>query len=208
MSKALNVWWHNVLAGVLEASHGSMKFTYDDEWIKTGRPAISISLPLSSKPFAGRGCRPYFGGLLPEGSQRDAAADRLGVSKANDFGLLYELAGDVAGALELLPPDAFPRQLDLAPFPEYHPLSDEKLVEVIDDIPTHPFLAGSGIRISLAGAQPKLPVVLVDGKIALPINGQATTHILKPAVHRFPAITENEAFAMRLARNVGLKFQM
>ncbi|MXX79227.1 MAG: type II toxin-antitoxin system HipA family toxin, partial [Gemmatimonadales bacterium] len=53
-------------------------------------------------------------------------------------------------------------------------------------------------------AQSKLPVVTVDGGIALPAPGQPTTHILKPAIPDFPHTTENEAFAMRLARSVGL----
>lgn len=57
---------------------------------------------------------------------------------------------------------------------------------------------------SLAGAQSKVPVVLVDGKVALPAPGQPTTHILKPPITRFKATTENEAFVMRLAAAVGL----
>ncbi len=47
-------------------------------------------------------------------------------------------------------------------------------------------------------------VVMVEDAIALPAPGQPTTHILKPAVPDFPHTTENEAFAMRLARAVGL----
>ncbi|MYE53132.1 MAG: type II toxin-antitoxin system HipA family toxin, partial [Gammaproteobacteria bacterium] len=31
-----------------------------------------------------------------------------------------------------------------------------------------------------------------------------TTHTLKPASERFPGITENEAFCMRLAQGIGL----
>jgi serine/threonine-protein kinase HipA len=60
------------------------------------------------------------------------------------------------------------------------------------------------LRLSLAGAQSKLPVVLVSGAVALPAPGQPTTHILKPPMSRFPATTENEAFVMRLAAGVGL----
>jgi serine/threonine-protein kinase HipA len=60
------------------------------------------------------------------------------------------------------------------------------------------------LRLSLAGVQLKLPVVLVNGRIALPAPGQPTTHILKPPIPRFAGTTENEAFAMRLAAAVGL----
>jgi serine/threonine-protein kinase HipA len=50
-----------------------------------------------------------------------------------------------------------------------------------------------------------LPVVLVNGWIALPAPGQPTTHILKPPIPHLPGTTENEALAMRLARGVGLQ---
>ena len=76
---------------------------------------------------------------------------------------------------------------------------------MLDRLPKRPFLAGErGLRLSLAGAQSKLPVVLVDDQIALPAPGQPTTHILKPPIARFESTTENEAFAMRLASKLGL----
>ena len=47
-------------------------------------------------------------------------------------------------------------------------------------------LAGErGLRLSLAGSQSKLPVVLVEGNVALPAPGQPTTHIVKPPIPRF-----------------------
>jgi serine/threonine-protein kinase HipA len=49
-----------------------------------------------------------------------------------------------------------------------------------------------------------VPVVLVDGDVALPAPGQPTTHILKPPIERFRGTTENETFVMRLALAVGL----
>ncbi|UPT64489.1 MAG: HipA domain-containing protein [Hyphomonadaceae bacterium JAD_PAG50586_4] len=79
------------------------------------------------------------------------------------------------------------------------------MVDLLDALPTRPFLAGDeGLRLSLAGAQSKIPIVLVDGQVALPAPGQPTTHILKPPMTRFPATTENEAFAMLLAAALGL----
>ncbi len=85
------------------------------------------------------------------------------------------------------------------------PLSDDELAEVLDTLPRRPLLAGrEGLRLSLAGAQTKLPAVLVDDRVALPAPGQPTTHILKPAIARFPHTTENEALVMTLAAAVGL----
>ena len=85
------------------------------------------------------------------------------------------------------------------------PLSDDEVVELLDTTRTPPFLADSegGLRLSIAGAQSKLPVAVAEGRIAVPAPGQPTTHILKPPIPGLDATTENEAFAMRLATAMG-----
>lgn len=203
--RVLNVWWDGRRVGqVTQNVHGELGFAYAPEWLADAQaPALSASLPKSGDTFSRRQCRPFFGGLLPEEGQRDAAAQALGVSRGNDFALLDRLGGDVAGALQLLPEGEVP----VAPVADARavPLDDEGLLRVLDALPLRPLLAGAeGLRLSLAGAQSKVPVVLVDRAVALPVAGQATTHILKPPITRFAATTENEAFVMRLARAVGL----
>jgi serine/threonine-protein kinase HipA len=67
-------------------------------------------------------------------------------------------------------------------------------------------LAGEeGVHMSLAGAQAKLAVAVFDGKVHLPLNGAASTHILKPAHRRFHDTVENELLCLRLAREVGIE---
>jgi serine/threonine-protein kinase HipA len=205
MIRALDIWWEGRLAGQLTQNlHGELGFAYAPKWLKDdGAPPLSASLPKRAAPFTRRECRPFFAGLLPDESQRDAAAQALGVSSGNDFALLERLGGDVAGALQLLPPGEVPT----APAPDRRatPLDEAGLIRVLDALPVRPMLAGEeGLRLSLAGAQSKVPVVLVDGAVALPAPGQPTTHILKLPISRFPATTENEAFAMRLGAAIGL----
>ena len=205
MTRTLDVWWDGRLVGQLtQDKHGELGFAYALEWLsdEAAQP-LSASLPKRVEPFSRRECRPFFGGLLPEESQRDAAAQALGVSRANDFALLDRLGGDVAGALQLLPPGELPA----TPGPDQGStrLDDAGLIRVLDALPVRPLLAGeAGLRLSLAGAQSKVPVVLVEGAVALPAPGQPTTHILKPPISRFTATTENEAFVMRLAAAIGL----
>jgi serine/threonine-protein kinase HipA len=125
------------------------------------------------------------------------------VSPANEFALLDRLDGDVAGALSLLhegealpspSPDAKPR-----------PLDDGAFAAILEELPRRPLLAGEdGLRLSLAGAQTKLPAILVDGRPALPAPGQPTTHIVKPKIPRFPGSVANEAWCMGLAARIGL----
>lgn len=203
--RTLDIWWDGRVVGQLtQDPHGELGFAYASAWLDDAQALpLSASLPKRAEPFSRRECRPFFGGLLPEEGQRDAAAQALGVSRSNDFVLLDRLGGDVAGALQLLPPGETPTAPALDHRPT--PLDDAGLIRVLDALPVRPLLAGeAGLRLSLAGAQSKVPVVLVDGAVALPAPGQPTTHILKPPISRFKATTENEAFVMRLAAAIGL----
>ena len=205
MMRTLNIWWDGHLVGQLtQNQHGELGFAYAPDWLsREDAPALSVSLPKRAATFSRRECRPFFGGLLPEEGQRDAAAQALGVSRANDFALLDRLGGDVAGALQLLPPGVEPSFVHAIAQPTR--LDDSGLIRVLDALPLRPLLAGEeGLRLSLAGAQSKVPVVLLDGAVALPAPGQPTTHILKSPIARFAATTENEAFVMRLAASIGL----
>ena len=206
MTRALTVWWEGAVVGSLGLDrNGQMEFAYSAEWVAEDRtPPLSVSLPKRREPYRRRVCRPFFEGLLPEGGPRDVVARVLGVSPDNEFGLLERLGGDVAGALTLWPEEETP------PLPEprgqTEALADEGLVDLLESLPARPFLAGESgrMRLSLAGAQTKMPVVLVEDRVAIPVPGQPTTHIVKPAIDRFPAIVENESFAMRLAARLGL----
>lgn len=206
-ARVLNVWWDGRIVGQFtQDRHGDIGFAYTEAWLEDENALpLSASLPKRPERFSRRECRPFFGGLLPEESQRLVAAQALGVSPANDFALLDRLGGDVAGALQLLPEDQEP--IAAGPITDQHqaPLDEAGIVRILDALPTRPLLAGQeGLRLSLAGAQSKVPVVLINGQIALPLPGQATTHILKPPIARFPGTTENEAFAMNLAAAIGL----
>ena len=204
MSNRLAVWWEGRVSGTLYLGpDGDTQFVYDADWLaEASAPALSISLPKQEQPFGRRACQAFFGGILPEESQRTAIARALGVSADNEFRLLEHLGGEVAGALTLLPEGETPEPPSTAA-PRL--LGDNELVHLLDRLPMRPMLAGEGgLRLSLAGAQSKLPVLVIDGQIALPAPGLPTSHILKPPIARFPGTTENEYFCMSLARAIGL----
>jgi serine/threonine-protein kinase HipA len=94
-------------------------------------------------------------------------------------------------------------------------LSQDDLAEAVRDLAARPLGVepGEDIRISLAGAQDKLVIVVADGRIGLPRGTTPSTHILKPASQAvigrrrrpaFPALVSNEAFCMKLAALSGL----
>lgn len=202
----LNVWWGDRLAGVLSIDKGgAMHFGYGVDWLSDpAAPPLSQALPKQAEPFGDRLCKAVFGGLLPEEGQRTAIGRALGVSPDNPFRLLEALGGDVAGALSFLPEGEAPSQDSSTTAPE--PLQEEGLAALLDRLPRVPMLAGEGgARLSLAGAQSKLPIVLTEeGDIAIPRPGEPSTHLIKPEPERFPGLAANEAFCLALARAIGL----
>jgi serine/threonine-protein kinase HipA len=204
MTGRLSVWWDGRISGCLYLGpDGETLFAYDADWLADLKaPALSFSLPKQAEPFKRSAVQAFFGGILPEEGQRTAIARALGVSADNEFRLLEYLGGEVAGALTLLPEGETPASpSDATP----KLLNDDALVQLLDHLPLRPMLAGEdGLRLSLAGAQSKLPVLVIDGQIALPAPGQPTSHILKPPISRFEGTTENEYFCMSLASAIGL----
>jgi serine/threonine-protein kinase HipA len=205
MTAVLTVWWGDQSVGALRIDRqGDIEFTYDEAWRAASHArAISVSLPLRAEPYLRRETRPFFEGLLPEENQRIAVARALGVSQQNEFRLLEQIGGEVAGALSLWPEGETPPAASYDTSPT--PLSEDALIALLDRLPTRPLLVGEeGLRLSLAGAQAKVPLVLTGAGLALPRPGEPTTHIVKPPIARFADTTENEAFAMRLAKGIGL----
>ena len=202
----LNVWWEDRLAGALSIDKGgAMHFAYAPDWLADpAAPPLSQALPKQTESFGDHLCKAVFGGLLPEEGQRTAVARTLGVSPDNPFRLLEAIGGDVAGALAFLPEDEKPPR-DISGTPP-EPLQDDELAALMGRLPRVPMLAGEGgARLSLAGAQSKLPVVLTEvGGIAIPRPGEPSTHLIKPEPERFPGLAANEAFCLALARAIGL----
>ncbi|HEX2161171.1 MAG TPA: type II toxin-antitoxin system HipA family toxin [Thermoleophilaceae bacterium] len=201
--RALDVWLYGRHAGRLEQVDGRMRFTYAPEYVAAGGAPHSCSLPLGDHEHD-REAEAFFANLLPEGEARTMVARRLGVSAGNDFGLLYEIGGDCAGAVTLLPPGASPETI--AERAEIRWLDEPALAAALDELPRRPLLADpdEGIRLSLAGAQDKLPVVVSDGRIGIPLGRTPSTHIVKTPIARFDDTVANEALCLELARSLGL----
>ena len=196
MARQLEVWLLSAHVGTLSQVDGRLSFAYAPGATKP----LSHSLPIRPEPFDDRASRPFFAGLLPEGGKRKQIAKTLQVSTQNDYALLNSLGGECAGAVTLLEPGQSPQAVDTTH--EVRWLDHAQLLQVLDEMPLRPMRAGDdGLRLSLAGAQDKLPVVLdADGfRIGLPLNGSPSTHILKPPIAGVDGSVFNEAFCMALA---------
>lgn len=202
----MHVTMESTLIGTLVRSGGSgMVFAYDSRYLESpDSRAISLSLPLQPGTFPPETSRAWFANLLPEGDVRLQVARRLGVSERNEFALLAGIGGECAGALRLVPagdPDLETDGLE--------PLPWERLETLLATEPRPALLAlmlqDLELRLSLAGAQDKLPVHLEGDTLSLPRGRTASTHLLKAPSPSFPDLVQNEFFCMRLARAVGLE---
>lgn len=227
MPKQLDVWLLGERIGTLMQVDGRLNFAYLPQWLaqadttpgaSANLPSgpLSQSLPLRAEPFDDRATRPFFAGLLPEGDKRRLVAQALQASRQNDFALLNGIGGECAGAVTLLEPgqSVVPTTTSAAieAADSVRWLDEPALLHLLDEMPLRPMLAGqAGLRLSLAGAQDKLPVVVAVGHkpagadtgqgdpIGLPLYGRPSTHILKPAIASVDGSVFNEAFCMTLA---------
>lgn len=204
MTRTLDVYCSDERAGTLEQTREGLRFRYDDTWRTGGRPPLSHSLPLSGDLIP-EAVRAFFAGLLPEGEPRRLLARRLQISEGNDFALLEALGGDCPGAISLYPPDAEPALARAAA--EVRWLGEAGLAELIETLPERPMHAGEDgeVRLSLAGAQDKLPVVVDEqGRIGLTSGRIPSTHILKTPIRRLDGTVVNEAFCLMLGQQLGI----
>ena len=203
MVHELEVWLFADRIGTLTLVDGRLSFRYISAWLQQANTlSLSCSLPLQSEPFDDHKARPFFAGLLPEGQMRRLIAQQLQVSGQNDFALLDSIGGECAGAVTFLEPgQALPTANH-----DVQWLSDTELIAILDELPRRPMLAGrDGLRLSLAGAQEKLPVVVDGERVGLPLNGTPSSHILKTAIPSIEDSVSNEGFCLALAASMQLK---
>lgn len=196
-SSRLDIFFRDNIAGSLWLDNRrSFVFQYNPEWLNVAKFPLSISLPLRNEAYENDAARPFFANLLPEGEIRALIARQFHISEENSFALLERIGGECAGAVSVLPMGGKPTNLS-----GYRKLDEKALKKIFAELPNRPLLAGEkGIRLSLAGAQNKLPVYIEDNNIYIAVGNSPSTHILKPPIPHIDESVANEAFCMELAR--------
>ena len=202
----LRILFHEQACGWLQIDNERMQFQYDGSYVDAQQAPISVTMPLRKEAWPDAKTFPFFENLLPEGQVRHLLAEALQTADNNFERLLLETGGDVAGAISILPAEQSTHAAT-EPVPLPPALSELELGQCLKQIETRPFLPQQtqGMRLSLAGAQNKLPVVLdAQGGVHLP-GQHASTHIIKPPNARFADLVENEYLCMRAAARAGLQ---
>jgi serine/threonine-protein kinase HipA len=202
--RTLHVHVDKSLVGTLSEGNGLWRFHYDPGWAQQPRSFdLSPALPRSQPEHLDGGTRRpvqwYFDNLLPEEGLRLAVAKEAGIKDAQDaFALLTYLGAESAGSLTLLPPGLeMPREF------EVRELTNHELSARITNLPQVTLAQRAPKRMSIAGAQHKLLVVLMGDKVYEPVGAAPSTHILKPdhpLPQTYPASAFNEHITMRLAK--------
>ncbi len=205
--RELEVLVNGQLVGHLREENDLWQFAYTPQWIVSPQgfdlsPALSRSAGAHIDGASNRPVQWYFDNLLPEEALRTALAKEAGLGADDAFALLAWFGGESAGSLVLRDPTR-----PEAAAHGVRPLALTDLSARINNLPHASLTKDAPKRMSLAGAQHKLLVILNGTDLYEPLPGTPSTHVLKPN-HQdpsYPASAMNEYFTMRLAGALGLR---
>ncbi len=104
--KSANIFIGKNLAGVLTEDDLGYEFKYDADYLKSAEAeAVSLTLPLSAKPYRDKVLFPFFDGLIPEGWLLDIAEQSWKISARDRFSLLLACCKDCIGNVSVIPID-------------------------------------------------------------------------------------------------------
>ena len=103
MSKAL-IQYKGINAGILKETDEGYEFSYNEEYLADVASApVSLTLPLTDKPYQSTVLFPFFDGLIPEGWLLDVALRNTDISELDRFALLLLCCKDCIGAVSVIP---------------------------------------------------------------------------------------------------------
>lgn len=102
--KQANIFMYNHSAGTLTEDENGYTFVYDPAYLanKNAEP-VSLTLPLTDKPFVSNVLHPFFDGLIPEGWLLDIAEKNWKINNRDRMSLLLACCKDCIGAVSVQP---------------------------------------------------------------------------------------------------------
>ncbi|MEN9316139.1 MAG: hypothetical protein RIS35_2532 [Pseudomonadota bacterium] len=203
---ALSVFDADRLVGTIghEPYEDRFAFDYEPRWPRTpGAYPLSPHFRWNAKAPSSATVRRFLENLLPEGHALDVAASTFQVSRNNLFGLIQRLGAETSGALILLMQGREPAMVETT----RREITRAELAARIAQRHAVPFSVWDGtVRLSIAGHQDKIAVLMEGDRCWLVGGALASTHILKPEPEdgRLAMVVANEHYCMRLGAALGL----
>lgn len=98
------IYNHNRLAGVLTEDENGYPFSYDAGYLQLDEAeAISLTMPLSEKPYNEKILFPFFDGLIPEGWLLEIAEKSWKINRRDRMSLLLACCKDCIGSVCVVP---------------------------------------------------------------------------------------------------------
>ena len=102
--KRAEVFISNTLAAILTEDEAGYEFMYLPEYLASDTAIpVSLTLPLSDKPYRDKVLFPFFDGLIPEGWLLDIAEQSWKISSRDRFSLLLACCKDCIGNVSVIP---------------------------------------------------------------------------------------------------------
>lgn len=102
--KQAEIFMYDKLAGMLTEDENGFTFQYDLEYLNNSdSEAISLTMPLKSKPYHDKVLFPFFDGLIPEGWLLDIAERSWKINQRDRMSLLLACCKDCIGAVSVVP---------------------------------------------------------------------------------------------------------
>ncbi len=218
----LYIYQNQICIGYLGFDYEQYLFAYDTKYLIDTTHNAVFAMPIDSKTYTQGKCFVDFEELLPEGVDKKILIEKTG--NATEFFLLANnnySSNDLILSLEplsfnkkiktesyllrkekILGKNSFPNVYDLAVKLDETALFPSEFVsqEEVEKVRT----------ISLSGYQHKLQVVIKDGSIGMPKEGEEVEYFIKPyhpqkadpnSAYYFPHIALNEHLHMSFAKN-------
>lgn len=184
MAAPLIVWMNGRRVGVWSQARGTSSFQYDPAWTAAAdRRRLSLSLDFSpdNTPHKGAVVDDYFANLLPDSEPiRKRLQSRFGTESRDAFTLLKAIGRDCVGAVQLLPEDENPVEVEKVKFEVLDEAGVERAIAAtLSDGRILGQANDEEFRISIAGAQEKTALLRHKGRWCRPLGATPTTHILK-----------------------------
>lgn len=98
------IYLHDQYVGILTEDENGFTFTYDPQYLgKSNSEAISLTLPLTDKPYRSNVLFPFFDGLIPEGWLLTIAENNWKINERDRMSLLLACCKDCIGAVSVVP---------------------------------------------------------------------------------------------------------